>query len=113
MIPDKYRLVHLVVIAQVMSYYITESMVLKFLHGPFLNYVTNFRKKLIAIEKDYFDKCFKAEENHTIDIYNTLDDYLKVVAQVPVYQMNDVIALIRANERDEKSMQCIAKKILK
>lgn len=113
MIPDKYRLVHLVVISQVMSYYITDSMVLNFLRGPFLNYVTNFRKKLIAIEKEYFDKCFKVEEDYTVDIYNTVDNYLKVVSQVPVYQMDDIIALIEANEIDEKSMQGIAKKTLK
>jgi hypothetical protein len=42
-----------------------------------------------------------------------MDEFLKVVAQVPVYEMNDIICLIKANQIDEKSMQGIAKKILK
>jgi hypothetical protein len=113
MMPDKYRLIHLIIIAQIMSNYITESIALKFLQGPFLNYVNNFRKKLWNIEKDYYDKLFDKEENYTIDAYDTMDEFLKVVAQVPVYEMNDIICLIKANQIDEKSMQGIAKKILK
>ena len=84
MIPDKYKLVHLIIIAQIMSNYITESIALKFLHGPFLNYVNNFRKKLINIEKEYYEKVFKKEEQNTVDIYDTMDEFLKTVAQVPV-----------------------------
>jgi hypothetical protein len=113
MIPDKYKLVHLIIIAQVMSNYITESIALKFLQGPFLNYVNNFRKKLSNIEKEYYDKVFTKEEQNTVDIYNTMDEFLKVVAQVPVYDMEDIICLIKAYQADEKSMQGIAKKILK
>jgi hypothetical protein len=113
MIPDKYKLVHLIIIAQVMSNYITESIALKFLQGPFLNYVNNFRKKLSKIEKDYYDKVFDKEETYTVEAYDTMDEFLKVVAQVPVYDMADVICLIKANQIDEKSMQGIAKKILK
>jgi len=113
MIPDKYKLVHLVIIAQIMSNYITESIALKFLQGPFLNYVNNFRKKLSKIEKDYYDKVFAKEEQYTIESYDAMDEFLKVVAQVPVYDMQDVIRLIKANQVDEKSMQGIANKILK
>ncbi len=113
MIPDKYKLVHLIIIAQIMSNYITESIALKFLHGPFLNYVNNFRKKLINIEKEYYEKVFKKEEQNTVDIYDTMDEFLKTVAQVPVYEMDDIICLIKAYHVDEKSMQGIAKKILK
>jgi hypothetical protein len=113
MIPDKYKLVHLIIIAQIMSNYITESIALKFLQGPFLNYVNNFRKKLWNIEKEYYEKVFDKEEQNTVDIYNTMDEFLKVVAQVPVYEMEDITCLIKAYQVDEKSMQGIAKKILK
>jgi hypothetical protein len=113
MMPDKYRLIHLIIIAQIMSNYITESIALKFLQGPFLNYVNNFRKKLWNIEKEYYDKMFNKEENITIDAYDAMDEFLKVVAQVPVFDMQDVIRLIKANQIDEKSMQGIANKILK
>ena len=113
MIPDKYKLVHLIIIAQIMSNYITESIALKFLQGPFLNYVNNFRKKLWNIEKEYYEKVFDKEEQNTVDIYNTMDEFLKVVAQVPVYEMEDITCLIKAYRVDEKSMQGIAKKILK
>lgn len=96
-----------------MSYYITESIALGFLKGPFLNYVNNFRKKLIKIEKDYFDKVFDKEEKNTVDAYNTMDEFLKKISQVPLYDMGDIIDLIDAYHADENSMKGIAKKILK
>jgi hypothetical protein len=110
---EKYRMVHLVIIAQIMSYYITEGMALKFLHGPFLNYVVNFRKKLIALEKTHFEKCITDEEKYTVDLYDSMDRFLKVIAQVPIYEMDDIVVLIEANRIDEKSMQGIAKKVIK
>jgi hypothetical protein len=42
-----------------------------------------------------------------------MDEFLKVVAQIPVYDMKDIVRLIKANQVDEKSMQGIANKILK
>jgi hypothetical protein len=113
MIQDKYKLVHLIIIAQIMSNYITESITLKFLQGPFLNYVNNFRKKLIALEKTYYDKIYIKEESYTVDAYDTMDQFLKVVAQIPVYDMGDITLLIKAYQTDDKSMMGIAKKTLK
>lgn len=113
MIPDKYKLIHIIMIAQILSNYISEAIALKFLHGPFLNYVNNFRKKLIKLEKDYYDKLFDTQEDNLLDAYETMDEYLKVVSQVPMYDMGEIMLLIKAYQIDEKSMQGIAKKVIK
>ena len=112
MIADKYRLIHLVIIAQIMNNYIADSIALKFLKGPFLNYVINFQKKLLKIEKDYYDKVFDKEEKYTVEAYNSMDEFLKIVSEIPVYDMEDAATLLKAYKIDQKSMQGIAKKII-
>ena len=113
MIPKEYKIVHMVMCAQVLSNYISDNKGDKTLQGSFLNYVNNFSKKLIKLEKEYFDLYFKHEEDNTKKIYEQFDKYLKEVSTIPVWEMNDIIQIIEAYKEDRKSIIGISKKILK
>jgi len=68
---------------------------------------------LIKSEKEYFDKFFKFEEKSTDYVYQVHETFLKELANVPIYDMENIVTIIKAYNKDKKSIEGICNKVLR
>lgn len=113
MIPRETQIVHVVMSAQLLSNYIVDMKANNWFTKTLLNFVNNFIKKLHEVERNYFDIYFNHKEEDSAKLYNSYDKFTHKAATVPLWDMDDISTLIDAYYADPKSMQGIAKKVLK
>lgn len=68
--------------------------------------------ELIKAEKDY-DDFFEAKENSTVAVYEAYEKFINAVASVPIWECENITAIIQAYRKDPKSIEGIVNKILR
>lgn len=116
MIPQTSKLTHIKLIAQILLNYLadfrSDNNKQKFFSGTFKNFVNTFILKLSEIEAKYYDNALTKEEEATTVCYDVVDDFIKIVASVPVWEMRNIETIINAYNKDPKSIEGICRKIL-
>lgn len=70
-----------------------------------------FLNELLKVEKEMFDKFFDKSEDSTAVVYDTYDIFMKTIANVPIYEMQNITSIIEAYQKDRKSIEGIVNKI--
>lgn len=78
----------------------------------FKNKLNQFLPELIKCEKDY-DEFFNKIEESTVVVYEVYDEFLKAVASVPIWDCQNITAIIEAYKTDPKAIEGIVNKVLK
>lgn len=113
MIPRELKVLHTAIAAQVLQNYIVDMNANNWFTGVFKNFVNNFLQQFKKLESKYFDIYYDVKEEDTVKLYETYDNYIKSVSQVPLWEMNNIKDLIDAYFIDSASMTGIAKKVHK
>ena len=111
MIPENNRINHIVISAQVLSYYISEMKADNWFKNILLKFTNNFIIKLREVEWKYFDKMFEKESEAATVVYEVYDNYIKTISNVPIWEMQNVINILDAYNKDAKSIEGIVNKI--
>lgn len=69
--------------------------------------------ELIKAEKEHYDKFFDVEDKATDQVYGVFEDFIKKIAGIPIYDMENIAYIIDAYHKDPKSINGICNKILK
>lgn len=113
MIPQELKVLHTAIAAQVLQDYIVDMKAQNWFTGVFKNFVNNFLEQFKKLESKFFDLYFNHKEEDTVNLYKAFDAYIHTVAQVPLWEMENIKDLIDAYLIDQKSMTGVAKKIHK
>lgn len=117
MITQEGKLTHIKLLAQIQLNYLSDlradSVKEKWFVGTFKNFVNTFIGKLVEVEGKYFDKAISKEEEATEVCYSVMDNYIKAVASVPVWDQQNIVTIINAYNVDKASIEGICKKVLK
>lgn len=117
MIPQDAKLIHIKILAQVLLNYLSdfkaESKTKTFFTGAFKNFVNNFILKLSEVESKHFEKAINKEEEATSAIYDVTDEFYKTISSVPIWEMANIVTIINAYNKDQKSIEGICKKVLR
>jgi hypothetical protein len=113
MIPRELKVLHTAMAAQILQNYITDMKADNWFTGVFKNFVTNFIAQFRKLESKFFDVYFDHKEDETLELYDVYENYLKKVAEVPLWEMQNVKDIIDAYLLDPSSMTGIAKKVHK
>lgn len=113
MIPKETLATHVKILAQIQLNYISELKANNFFTGTFKNFTNNFIKQLIQVEAKFFDKAIDQQEEATTACYDVADEYYKMVSSVPIWDMQNIVAIVKAYNKDKKSIEGICNKILK
>ena len=113
MIPENNRISHIVIACQVLSYYIQDMKANGWFKGILLKFVNNLIEKLKEVEWKYFDKMYGKEEEASTIVYDTYDNFIKTVACVPIWEMQNLTKIIQAYNKDKKSIEGIVNKIMR
>ncbi len=113
MIDRDLKVLHTAIAAQILQNYIVDMRANNWFSGVFKNFVNNFLQQFAKLESKFFDLYFQHKEDSTIELYDTYQQYLQKVAEVPLWEMPHIVDLIDAYMLDQKSMIGIAKKVHK
>jgi hypothetical protein len=113
MINRELKVLHTAIAAQVLQNYIVDMKAENWFTGVFKNFVNNFLLQFKKLESKFFDIYFDAKEDDTVKLYEVYDKYIQTIAQVPLWEMENVKDLIDAYFIDQKSMVGVAKKVHK
>lgn len=113
MIPRELKVLHTAIAAQVLQSYIVDMKAENWFTGVFKNFVNNFLEQFKKLESKFFDLYFDHKEEDTVKLYDMFDKYIHTVAQVPLWEMENIKDLIDAYFIDQKSMTGVAKKVHK
>ena len=113
MIPQEQKQTHIKVVAQVLFNYISDYKADNYFTGKFKSFVNSFILQLKEVEKKNFDKALEQQEEAATEVYNALDSYLKIVSNVPIWDMQNITQVIQAYYLDKKSIEGITNKILR
>lgn len=69
--------------------------------------------ELVKAEAEHYDKFFEKESESTAQVYEVFENFVKRIAQVPIYDMENIVSMIEAYNKDAKSMNGIVNKILR
>ena len=113
MIPRDLKILHAAIASQVLQNYIIDMRSQNWFTGVFKNFVNNFLEQFKKLESKFFDVYYNHKEEDTIKLYDVYDNYIKTMAKVPLWEMDNVKDLIDAYMLDPASMTGIAKKVIK
>ena len=68
---------------------------------------------LINSEKQYYDNFFEVKEESTTQVYQVYEDFVRLIAGVAIYDMQNISSIIEAYRKDPKSIEGITNKILR
>jgi len=113
MIPNNQKETHIKLLAQVLFNYITDLKADNYFTGKFKMFVNSFINQLAEVEKKNFDKALELEEEAATITYNVVDQFYRQMANVPVWDMQNIGQIVDAYYTDQKSIEGITKKILR
>lgn len=70
----------------------------------------NYLEELIKREKD-FDLLFDKEEDSLKQVYDVLEKFTRVIAKIPIWEMENFMEVVKAYFKDRSSIEGIVKKI--
>lgn len=76
------------------------------------NRTQNYLDELIKNEK-FFDEFFNKEESSLNDVYNVYEKFLKVVALIPIWEMDNFVKVIKAYLLDAKAFERTVNRVTK
>jgi len=68
---------------------------------------------ILIREEKSFDDFFNHVESETLAVYSVYEQYIEVVASIPIWDASEATAVLEAFKMDPKSLLGIAKKVLK
>lgn len=77
----------------------------------FKHLTNRYLQSLIKNEKD-FDLLFDKEETSLIQVYDVMEEHLKTIAKIPIWEMENFKIIAEAYLKDPKSLQELSSKIL-
>lgn len=109
------QLSHIKIVSQIQLNYLNDFKAdnPNFFTGTMKNFTKNFIVKLEEIERKNFDKALNQQEEAATVIYDVTDEFLKVISQVHIKDMVNIMTIISAYEKDKGSIEGICKKILR
>lgn len=107
------KVTHTTILCQILQNYLGDDLADGVFRHKLKYAAKNFIEELKIVEKKQFDKFYDKEEESTKYIYDTMDAFLKNVSLVPIWDMPNISTILEAYYTDSKSMEGIAKKILK
>ena len=84
----------------------------KFYKGILKNRLNQLLPELYKCEPDY-DEFFNKVEETTSLVYDVYDAYLKAIASIPIWECQNITAIIEAYKKDPKSIEGFVNKFLK
>lgn len=110
---EAHEITHISVNAQVLNFRLNNGLAKGLFSQALKQLVKNLCAQLIKIESKYFDKFLNESEESTFVVYETYDNFMKTVANVPIWDMENITKIIEAYQKDQKSIEGITKKILR
>jgi methyltransferase-like protein len=107
------KITHIIINAQMLNNRLTDSIGEKVFKQNLKLKCNHFLTELIKVEKEWYDKFFDAKEQSTIDVYNVYEKFINEVSKVPIWEMENIITILKAYQKDPKSIEGITKKIMK
>ena len=98
---------------QISSNTITDLQGFKVFKNSLKMHINRAIDALKEVEIEHYDNFFKAKENETSGVYEVYENFIKVIAQVPIYDTENLLLMYEAYKKDPKSMQGITNKILR
>lgn len=74
------------------------------------NRSNNYLQELINREKD-FDLLFDKEENSLKQVYDVLEKFTKVIATIPIWEMENITEVIKAYFKDRNTIETVINQI--
>lgn len=72
----------------------------------------NYLDELIKREKD-FDLLFDKEETSLVQVYDVLEKFTKVIAKIPIWEMENFTEVVKAYFKDREAIEELTNKINK
>ena len=69
--------------------------------------------ELMNAERLHYDNFFEAQNESTAVVYDVFENFIKKMSSIPIYEMENIVYMITAFEKDPKSINGICNKILK
>jgi hypothetical protein len=110
---DTDKITHVAINCQVLLFRLSNSIAEGYYKTGLKQMAKNFQNELVKVEKNYFDKFFNKSEESTKVVYEVYDTFMQTVANVPIYDMENVTKILEAYDKDPKSIEGIVKKINK
>ena len=98
---------------QISSNIITDLQSIKVFKNSLKMHINNAINALKEVEIEHYDNFFKAKESETSGVYEVYENFIKVIAQVPIYDAENLLLMYEAYKKDPKSMNGITNKILR
>ena len=107
------KITHIVMNCQVLQDRLHDQAANRNFRQSLKNKANSFLKELWRVESQYFDKFYDKSELSTKYVYDVYDTFISEISKVPIYDMPNIIMIIKAYNKDSKSIEGICKKILK
>ena len=102
-----------VVAMQISSNILTDLQSAKLFKNSLKMHINRTIDALKEVEIEHYDKFFEAKENETSGVYEVYENFIEVIAQVPIYDAENLLKMYEAYKKDPKSMEGITNKILR
>jgi hypothetical protein len=107
------KITHITISTQVLSFHLANLKSEGYFKQSLAKTASNFINQLKIVEWSWYDKFFKSGEDSTIVVYETYDNFLKTVANVPIWEMDNITRILQAYQKSPESIEGIVKNILK
>ena len=108
-----HKIITSVLAMQISSNILTDLQSAKVFKSSLKMHINRTIDALKEVEVEHYDNFFKAKENETAGVYEVYENFIKVIAQVPIYDAENLLTMYEAYKKDPKSMNGITNKILK
>lgn len=105
------KITHIVINSELLLNRLQDSVAEKMFKQALKNKAKKFIEELKTVERDWYDKFFDQKEDSTCDVYDVYSDFINEIATVPIYDMENIIHIIKAYRKDPKSIEGIVNKI--
>ena len=106
------KITHAIVVNEIAKNANHEIKFTPYYKGILKNRLNQLLPELYKCEPDY-DAFFNSVEESTSVVYDVYETYLKAVSSVPILECENITKIIKAYNKDPKSIEGIVNKILK
>ena len=108
-----HKIITSVLSMQISSNILTDLQSTKVFKNSLKMHINRTIDALKEVEVEHYDNFFKAKENETSGVYEVYENFIKVIAQVPIYDAENLLTMYEAYKKDPNSMNGITNKILR
>jgi hypothetical protein len=107
------KITHIVINCQVLNNRLADEIANKAFKQTLKAKSKVFLDELIKVEHGLYNSFFDAKEDSTVHVYDVYDNFMQQIAKIPIWEMENIGLILKAYEKDSKSIEGITKKILK